>query len=489
VLPNTATFKEGGSDPVVVGDNIIQGRDPFAGASNGMTFKVAGFSQSLDNVLCSWKALYAMYADVDGDSEKFETNVSKVTNMVYPCIARPAPGLKAPKDAPESLPSLQAYIEEHIAVGMLVLKSAADTGSLDLTARQITEEQLENGTPIDLLMNMEISEFRQAAIDGMKHTDSGVEEDTKDIMIATYGVNGKIRKLTDSPMTYRLLRKDAGIGWGGEVEIFMERIRLLNLCTVHPDHPYIDFFSELKGIHTTPVGSDILDSDWAFQKCYAMWKQVEVKLNAEDSKFHHNLREVVEFGAWMTEHYRKEAARLLKLTETEKKEGFGILREYLRREVAIKCQELFVRGFIRMDDVCGHIWSKDGKVIPFTAEEYERIAKNEGIQDKMTKFQRHLTIYLGTRGFGRGTEHKEDKDGNVMSTVYGKSGTVMWNMLEEHTTWLGEIINKECVATGEFPCMNPELEEIKASLIRNREKAKKKAEQKAQDFIDAETVD
>ena len=487
ILPNTAAFKEGSADHVKVGDSIILGRDPMAGASNAMTFIVAGFSDSLDNVLLSWKALYSMYADVDGDSHKYEAQVANSTNEVYECIARPAPGLKAPKPAPESLPRLAAYIEEHIAVGMLVLKSAADTGSLDLLVRQIMEERLEAGMPLSITENMQLSELRQAAIDGMKHTDKGAEEDAADVIIREFGVEGKKKKLSESPMTYRLIRKDAGLGQGwSEIDIFLERIRLVNECVVPEDHPYIDFFNTLKGIKTIPEDSGLEDSQWLWDKCHALWLMVIEKLSAPDHAFHHSLQDVEEFGAWMAEHYRKESKRLLKLNENKKKEGFNELRVYLRSEVQMRCQELFVRGFIRVGDVCGHKWTADGKVIPFTPEELERISKNEAIQDKMARYQRHLAIYLSTRGFGRGTKQYEDSEGSVYTSIYGKTGTVLWNVLEEYSVFVAELINKECIKTGEFPEINPELEEIKKSIIRNREKAKNKDIIHAQEFIDAE---
>ena len=451
-LPKTAKFV----NKLKVGDKIDLGRDPNVGPSNLMTFIVAGFNESLDAIVMSWQSIYAMYGDVDGDTVKYEDLIANTSDRMFPCLRRPAPGASPEKPVPTTLPSLAEFLKQHEVIGLGVLKSAADTGSLDLTCRQIIEERMYAENMITLSELMQLSKIRQDAIEGLKHTDSGVSVDAKDEIIKTYGVNGKMAKTKDAPMTYRLLRKDAGKPYLSETRRFEERIKLINECKPHAMHPYADFFNSLKGIKTVAKGADIQDSEWLFKQCYTIWQ--ECLANHKKGAYSWTAQRVIEMGNWMDSDYRANARAFIAYTDEDaRKEAFTKLKETHRSLVAQKCVDLF---------------GADAFTNP---EKFEQAVK----------YQRQLTTYLGVKGFGRSFREKYDKQRDMeVKEAYGKGGGAMWNMLEEHTLYLAEYINKRAVARGEFPDMNPFMDKIKEALKRNREKAAQKALMKQEAFID-----
>jgi len=443
-LPKTAKF----IDKIKVGDKIDLGRDPNVGPSNLMTYVVAGYNESHDAMVMSWQSIYAMYGDVDGDTVKYETLIANTSDRVFQCLRRPAPGPQKEKPAPTTFKSMDAYLYEHEGVGLSVLKSAADTGSLDLTTRHIIEERMYAGIPISVDELMELSQLRQDAIDGLKHTDAGVSLEAKEEIIKKYGVNGKMSKIKDAPITYRLLRKDAGKPYFNEVKRFEERIKLINEAQPHATHPYFDFFMQLKGIKTILKGADITDSEWLFKACNNLLH--EAQENHKSNSYTFKFADVVVLGKWLNDHYKSEVQKYLRMDDDARKEAFTLLKEYQRSVVKQKCMELF----------------------------------SSDTSDMAVKYQRQVTMFLGTKGFGRGVKTEFTREGDETFVSYGKTGGAIWNMMEEHTLFLAEIINKRAVQRGEFPGMNPFMEKIKAALARNREKATEKALTKAAHAIE-----
>ncbi len=469
MVPNTSKFK----DIVKAGDFIDLGRDPNVGPSNLMTFQVVkGHNTSHDCILMSWQAIYAMYGDVDGDTIKYELLIANTSSRKFVCLRRPAPGAQPEKGMPATLPTMEKYLADHELIGLSVLKSAADTGSLDLTTRHIIEERMYAGNPITVEELMVLSQLRQDAIDGLKHTDAGVAVDAKEDIIKTYGVGGAMSKLKDSPLTYRLLRKDAGVPQKKDVARFMERIKLINEATPHADHPYRDFFNAMKGIQSTPKDSDKVDSQWLESKCNRLLD--EIGNNHKNGTYLYQgktvftFAQMIELGKWMVQHHKSESKLYLKYDHDARKEAFTKLKEYHRNVLAQKCTELFL--------------TKKADGTPYTPEEATAAyAAHPEAWKYATWYMRQVTIYLGAKGFGVGNAPVYNAEGDQIGTrAYGKTGGALWNMPEECTLFLAELINTRAVAAGEFPCVNPYMEEIKKALLHNREKTAKKAELKAQ---------
>ena len=447
-LPKSGKF----IDIIHVGDLIDISRDPECGPSNRMTFEVVGFNDSHDCYTMSWQAIYAMYADVDGDTGKYEILIANTSDRKYECIRRPAPGLGKPKSLPAEFPSMAQYLAEHENVGLFVLKAAADTGSLDFTTRQIIEERMYAGNPMTIDELMTLSQLRQDAIDGLKHTDGGVALDAKEDIVKTYGVGGRMSTLKRSPITYRLLRKDAGRRNLAEAKRFIERIRLINDCMPHDTHPYRDFFLSLKGIRTIDKGSEIQDSEWLFNACNNLW--TEVKSNHAKNAYRFSLASVTELGNWINGDHKAKTRTYLnsyKNDDIVRRKAFVDMKDAHRAEVKRACIQMFG------DDTC----------------------------PDAIRYQRQLTIFLGTKGFGRGavTEFDEVAMEEIVRT-YGKSGGAMWSMLEEHVLFLAEAINERAVKRGEFPCMNPFMEKIKTSLVKNRIKQAERDLRKANGILE-----
>lgn len=439
-LPKTAKF----IGKLVAGDNIDLGRDPNVGPSNLMTFKVEGFNDSHDAILMSWQSIYSMYGDVDGDTIKYETLVANTSERMFQCLRRPVPEAKTAKKFPATLPTMEAYLNEHMSVGLSVLKSAADTGSLDLTTRQIIEERMYVGNPMTVTELMVLSQLRQDAIDGLKHTDAGVADDAKDIIIKTYGVNGKMMELKSAPITYRLLRKDSGKPYLKDTGRFLERIKLINEATPHANHPYHDFFMAMKGIKTIEKNSDIGDSEWLFLQCNNLQKEIQSN-HAKGGVYNFNWQSVSEMAVWMANNHKSESIKYLSYPEDERKEAFGLLKETHRSLVDQKMVNMFG-----------------------TADCMEAM-----------QYQRQLAVALGVKGFGRGIKPVQEKDGSESTAPYAKTGGAIWNVTEEATLYLAELINKRGVQRGEFPCINPHMDAIKAALVTNRQKAADKEALKA----------
>lgn len=444
LLPKTAKF----INKISVGDKIDIGRDPNVGPSNLMTFVVAGYNDSHDSLVMSWQSIYAMYGDVDGDTAKYETLIANMSERVFPCIKRPAPGLGKDKPKMTELPPLRSWLVEHETIGMSVLKSAKDTGSLDLTTRQIIEERMYANNPINIPDLMELSQLRQDAIDGLKHTDAGVALDAREQIIMKYGVAGCMNVLKNSPITYRLLRKDAGQPRKGDVMRFIERIKLINEAQPHAMHPYKDFFDALKGIKGIEPGSELKDSEWLFNALNNL--QIEMQNKHKAGGYVFPISYVFEMAKWMTKDHKNKSLEYLKLPEDMRKVKFTELREFHRSIVKQKCTEMFG------NDTC----------------------LNAVI------YQRQLTIALGVKGFGRGHKPVNDGSDNEIMVPYGKGGGAMWSMLEEHTIFVAETLNLRAVARGEFPCMNPFMDKIKDALRSNREKAAEKVLRKAAEKLE-----
>jgi hypothetical protein len=439
-LPKTAKFV----GKIAIGDKIDLGRDPNVGPSNLMTFIVAGFNDSHDAILMSWQAIYSMYGDVDGDTIKYETLIANTSDRMFQCLRRPVPEAKTAKQFPAKLPTMEAYLNEHMSVGLSVLKSAADTGSLDLTTRQIIEERMYMGNPMTVLELMVLSQLRQDAIDGLKHTDAGVADDAKAEIVKTYGVNGKMAELKNAPLTYRLLRKDAGKPYLKDTGRFLERIKLINDAKPHADHPYHDFFVAMKGIKGIEKNSDINDSEWLFLQCNNLQKEIQAN-HAKGGVYAFNWASVNEMAVWMANNHKAESIKYLSYPEDERKEAFGLLKETHRSLINQKMVNMFT------DAEC----------------------------PASIQYQRQLAVALGVKGFGRGTKPMLNDAGEETTQPYAKTGGAIWNVLEEATLYLAELINKRAVARGEFPCVNPHMEEIKAALQLNRQKAADKEAIKA----------
>lgn len=448
LLPDTGKFR----DKLEIGSRINIGRDPWAGPSNMMTFKVVGFVKGLDYMLLSWQALYAMYADVDGDTQKFEWEVANKSSAFYPCMRRRRPEVKEEKPLGEPC-TMGGYIKQHIEIGQVVLKAASDTGSLDLTTRQLIEERLYAGIPFSNRELMELSEYRQEAIDGMKHVDSGVSENAKDIIIKMYGVDGKKAKTKASPASYRLLRKDAGLSTANEIKRFEERIRLLNICNTHENHPYKGFNDSLKGIRGPNKKDSIIDSCWLRDQFKAIWLRIEKNFN--EKKYNWTKEEVVSFAIWMSNNHKAESVKYLKLRDEERKEKFTKLKEEHRKLIKDRCIDFFG------SDEC-----RDAIV-----------------------YQNHLVVYLGLLGFGRAYKTVTNEMGDDVMEAYGRAGGAIKHMLEERILDVVQIINNDAVNRGEFPEVNPLLSDIREAVIRNREKQKEKEKAKLARLQDESNIE
>lgn len=428
-VPNKSQFKSFKN-----GDKITIKRDPNVGPSNMMTFQIAGENGSHDAIVLSWQALYAMFADVDGDTCGYETMVANTSTRAFPCLRRPAPGAKAPKTKPTEYITLEQYLLVHEQVGMSVLKSAADTGSLDLTTRQIIEERAYAGKPISIPELMELAQIRQDAIDGMKWTEMGVD-DGKDLIVRNYGLGGMLPKLSQSPMTYRLLRKDAGQPTWGDIKRFEERIKLINACTPHADHPYHDFFMSLKGITGVAKDGDIDDSVFIKEQMDALWK---ITLgNYAAKKYSWEKGHVIALGNFLQAQYVEQSKIFLAYNDDDaKKKAYAYLKDYQRTLVLAKCTELF-----------GTTTSPEAG-----------------------KFQCQMVIYLGTLGFGKGRKRRETDAGDEYFVPYGKGGGAVWCVQEEHVLDIAEVIEDRCVAAGIYTERNPYMVKIRAAVTGNRQK-------------------
>jgi hypothetical protein len=327
-----------------------------------------------------------------------------------------------------------------------------------------------DGNPMTVIELMILSQLRQDAIDGLKHTDAGVAIDAKEEIIKTYGVKQKMQATKDSPMTYRLLRKDAGLPAKGDIARFLERIKLINECQPHPTHPYRDFFNAMKGIETIVKGSDIEDSDWLKKKCELIWAEITANHNKKVYVFPSKM--VTDMGTWLFKNHKSESATYLAYDEDTRKEMFTALKNEHRRLIAQKVRDMFMPT--KADGT--RFWSEE--------ETTQFMVANPSQAHKALQYLRQLCVFLGCKGFGKGEKPVRNAEGDTIGTSsYGKSGGAIWNMPEEQTLWLAELVNQKALAMGECPSMNPYMEEIKAALLLNREKAVAKAELKAQKLL------
>ena len=170
----------------LVGKKITLGRYPFVGCSNLMSFIVAGFSENSDCIEISSCAMYAMFADNDGDTLIVERKLTSQGLISFPCYERKLVKKESthkPQSVEIDLSSFKApnfnsevdyksLVDYHMAqadIGAIMINSQAQTGLLDNASRQIVELFVKLNKRFTSSRSMAMGEIKQDCINALKH--------------------------------------------------------------------------------------------------------------------------------------------------------------------------------------------------------------------------------------------------------------------------------------------------------------------------------
>jgi len=461
ILPRKAEIQ----NKLKIGDKMVIKRDPFCGPSNMMSAIVVGF-HGRDFVQVSNQTWFSMYGDFDGDTIGIEVDTAKRTGMTFKGILRAAPGASSAKVLAEKLPTTPAWVITHRSIAFAVLKSAIDTGSLDLTRRQIIVERRWSGNPMTVEELQAIGEDCQKAIDGMKHADSGVQ-DGKAHIIKTYGVGGKMGPAKKSHAEYLLERRDVGVSAikNKPSARMKARVKALKGLSCHPDNPYFNIFMALADV-TAPDSKDAI-ADSVFWHEHMMAEEEVIKNRFKDPTTGWNKANLGWDYNYITALAKQIDMTYRNITSAARK----IANEDLRKAEFSRARKEAVTIVV---NVCDALFGTSD-------------VSNESVK----MFKMTLLVALGVRSYGKGHWTDESGEYGPVTFYYGKAGYAFWTIDEECIIALFEHFNiKMHKANPAYP-INPKFADLKAAIAANREKAARRAELKRLRFValDEETMD